>query len=457
MKLNPPVPDIPKNDPYANDLFNRTDFGNSLTSLFKNVDDSIVLSVDALWGDGKTTFAEMWIADLKHQGINCIYYDAFEHDYSDDPFVSFCAEIISLTATEFSDNNAIQALKEDFKEKAKRIGGKVLTLGARIGIKAISGGVISDDDADVISKIARDFSTNSSIMSELVGQEIEDYNTNKKSLAEFKQKLSELGSAIKKDQDFPLLIIVDELDRCKPDFALALIERIKHLFSTPNVSFLLLVNMEQMERYVETVYGTEVNARNYLHKFITISTRLPKNKHERDNNDYAKYTCRLFQHYGIVRRGSTADMFEKLFRNYNFTLREIERCLIITSLYYSQLPDRHFTIEVLISFLVVLKVRYPRSFYRLAEDSMSFEDLVKDTKINEIQNSSRVLESSLLTWLRGSLMSSEEFKKLNQNDTRCFIESENRYGIARKDVITHLCAELSKFSIADIETASPVQ
>ncbi len=98
MKLHPPSPVIPDNDPYANDLFERKELGDSLTSLFRNLEESTVVCVDAPWGDGKTTFANMWIADLLHQGKNCIYFDAYEHDHCDDPFVAFCAEIVSLFA-----------------------------------------------------------------------------------------------------------------------------------------------------------------------------------------------------------------------------------------------------------------------------------------------------------------------------------------------------------------------
>ncbi len=56
MKLHPPIPEIPEDAPYSNDLFDRKQFGDSLSSLFTTVDESVVLSIDAPWGDGKTTF-----------------------------------------------------------------------------------------------------------------------------------------------------------------------------------------------------------------------------------------------------------------------------------------------------------------------------------------------------------------------------------------------------------------
>ncbi|MFO1491587.1 MAG: P-loop NTPase fold protein [Kiritimatiellia bacterium] len=68
---------------------------------------------------------------------------------------------------------------------------------------------------------------------------------------EFRDQLAKLAGAIREVQNFPLVVIVDELDRCRPDFALGLIERIKHLFSTDNVSFVLLANATQLQNYMQ--------------------------------------------------------------------------------------------------------------------------------------------------------------------------------------------------------------
>ncbi len=456
MKLNPPKPETPEGNPYVEDLFDRKEFGASLTSLFKNVEDSIVLSVDALWGDGKTTFARMWMADLNDQKINCIYYDAFEHDYSDDPFVSFCAEIISLVESKFSGSQAIQKSKEDFKEKAKRIGGKALSLTARIGLKTISFGAISDDDANDIGKIARDISTNSSTMSKIVEQEIEDYDAAKDNLDQFKEKLAELGGAVKEAQNFPLLIIVDELDRCKPEFALALIERIKHLFSTENVSFLLLVNMKQMENYVEAIYGTKVDARNYLHKFITLSTKLPKSI-QQHNNDYSKYNSRLIDHYGINRKYDIDTTLVEFFRYFNFTLREMERCFTILSLYYSQLPERRLTDGIIIPFLAIIKIQHSDIFNHLLENNLSYEDFVKFIDIEKVNQSGYEYYSFdyLMDDFKYLLMTDDQCEALESKDENSQNSSRfTRIRMDRKQVIPFFCSELIKFSIVGSESNS---
>jgi predicted KAP-like P-loop ATPase len=97
--------------------------------------------------------------------------------------------------------------------------------------------------------------SSSQVSSAIVGRIFDNYISTKNQIIEFKEKLSNIGQAVKDSQKFPLLIIIDELDRCRPDFALALLERIKHLYTTNYVSFVLLVNMKQLENYVRTIYG----------------------------------------------------------------------------------------------------------------------------------------------------------------------------------------------------------
>ena len=66
----------------------------------------------------------------------------------------------------------------------------------------------------------------------------------------------------------PLVIIIDELDRCRPLFALSLLERVKHLFLVEGVSFVFVTNMPQIEAVVAGTYGANTDAKIYLEKFF---------------------------------------------------------------------------------------------------------------------------------------------------------------------------------------------
>jgi hypothetical protein len=454
MKLHPPTVEIPTDNPYNHDLFDRKEFGDSLTSLFTTIDENIVLCIDAPWGEGKTTFARMWIADLLKRGVHCIYFDAYKHDYSDDPFVSFCTEIISLAETAFADSDAIQALKEDFKTKAKRIGGKLLCTGTRIGVKTLTLGLIKDSDLDTIDSIRSDVADSSSAaVSAFVGKAFDDYVSSKDSLSEFRDRLSALAAAVRAAQEFPLLIVVDELDRCRPDFALSLIERIKHLFSTRDLSFFLLVNTAQLQNYVKTVYGAEVDARNYLHKFFTISTDLPQNRQDSHDNDHSKYTRRLIQHYGLDSRQDLGTFLSRLFQYYGFSLREMERCFSTLALYFSQLPDNRLSISEAVAFLSILRLRFPDVFAGLSAGSLTYDGLLEVTRVDKIQSTdyTRFSKDWFLNMLKFLLLTKEEYEALDQNDSaRDFENWLIRYHIDRMKVMPFLCLELTRFKIVDI-------
>ena len=72
----------------------------------------------------------------------------------------------------------------------------------------------------------------------------------------------------------PLVFIIDELDRCKPSFALEILEKIKHFFSVPGVSFVLVCSMEQLVTAVRYSYGN-IDAHTYLEKFYHIRLLFP--------------------------------------------------------------------------------------------------------------------------------------------------------------------------------------
>lgn len=454
MKLHPPLIEIPDDNPYFNDLFNRKEFGASLFSLLRSFEEGIVLCIDAPWGEGKTTFARMWIADLKNRGTQCIYFDAYEHDYSDDPFIPFCGEIIALAGKAFESSDAIQALKEDFRSKAKRLGGKLLCTGTRIGVKALTLGILRDSDIDALDSLRADLADTSSIAaSAAVGKAIEEYATAKSALDEFRERLAKLAEAVRAAQGFPLVVIVDELDRCRPDFALALIERIKHLFSTENVSFLLLANMGQLQNYVKTIYGRDVDATNYLLKFFTLSADLPRNRGDTHDNDYSKYVQRLTKHYGIEGRSDLHSFLPCLFQHYGFSLREMERCFAHLSLYFAQLPENRLSNDPVVAFLTIVRLRFPTIFARLAAGSLSYEELAQATGIAGIARKDylRFPTDWFVGILKFLLLTEEQFKALDaQDDIRRYGQWLFRYNIDRTKVMPFFCSELTLFKLGDI-------
>src|SRR5690625_1737253 len=96
-------------------------------------------------------------------------------------------------------------------------------------------------------------------------------------MEDLRDALTELTkSASSEDQrPIPLVVVVDELDRCRPDYALALLEIIKHFFSVEHVHFVLGVNRKALEHSVRARYGSGIDAERYLRKFVSLTMHLP--------------------------------------------------------------------------------------------------------------------------------------------------------------------------------------
>ena len=102
----------------------------------------------------------------------------------------------------------------------------------------------------------------SDLVDNFIMQQLTKSEENRKSLVAFKDYLSTLGKKLGGGKN--LVFIIDELDRCKPKFGLAILESIKHLFSVPHITFVLVMNRTQLEEAVRCEYGSGVDAARYL-------------------------------------------------------------------------------------------------------------------------------------------------------------------------------------------------
>ncbi|HJJ54051.1 MAG TPA: P-loop NTPase fold protein [Methanocorpusculum sp.] len=75
-------------------------------------------------------------------------------------------------------------------------------------------------------------------------------------------------------EDKPLLIFVDELDGCRPTFAIEMLEAVKHFFDLENVIFVFSMDIGQLSCSIRTIYG-EIDCVGYLQRFFDYQIRLP--------------------------------------------------------------------------------------------------------------------------------------------------------------------------------------
>ena len=137
IRIQPREIDISQNDPFENDLLGRKKSVEVLTHLVGDLEGPCVLAVDAAWGTGKTTFLRIWAQHLRNQRLPVVEFNAWETDFSGDPFVALAAELTEGLRKYGKLDTKIDATKEAAKE---------VLLRASLGtIRFASGGVLDLD------------------------------------------------------------------------------------------------------------------------------------------------------------------------------------------------------------------------------------------------------------------------------------------------------------------------
>jgi len=364
------------------DLLGRRELGDRLTSLVSSVVDPQVIALNGQWGSGKTTFLKMWAGELRQKGFPVVYFDAFENDYVEDAFGALARELVMLA--ESAPGNK-KATVKSLKEKAVGLGSHLLRsgtkLGAKVGAKVLTAGIVSDDDLKEILQQAIEGSADAA---EQYMEQLLDHPKKQKSLADsFRASLSSLPAALALPQEGeeqrPLIYIIDELDRCRPDFALSILERIKHFLSVKNVYFVLGVHQEQLENSVRYAYGPDIDASNYLNKFITLSisfdlVRRPRKDYLALYADFLQRTIRVAEE---DRRALelTNEFVLRICRQNGYTLRPLERIFGNISLAFALGGQRTLKLGPIIGGLCVLKVVQSRLFTKAKKGTLVLEDI----------------------------------------------------------------------------------
>jgi len=252
------------------DIFNRKPLYEQMMRLIINApDNNLVFALDDVWGSGKTSFVKMMQSEIeKNEGgnVDVLYFDSFENDYQSDPFISLSAELYSLLKTK---GGGAEEIAGRIIQTGKKIGAKIFIGGAKIAISTFTSGLVNGSLLDKAS----DLITNSidSEIESFAEEKIKSMNEERQSIVDFKTALED----IYKKTGRKTLIIVDELDRARPDYALDLLEKIKHLFSVKGLVFLLVMNKSQFEKGIAYRYGN-INTSVYLNKFIHYWFSLPQ-------------------------------------------------------------------------------------------------------------------------------------------------------------------------------------
>ncbi len=373
MSLKRTLPRITKEAPYAEDRLNRKECAKALTNVLNSAPDGLVLCINGAWGSGKSTFIEMWRAQLDSEFVTMLF-NAWESDFVDDAMVALLGDLQTQAerlATKGCPDPAAKKI-----ETFKRLGSKLVRGAFPFAMRAVTAGLV-DIENDTLKEILVDEAGN------VADAQIQAYTEAKASIAGFREALTELAMEIGVSGK-PLVIFIDELDRCRPPFAIRVLEVVKHFFSVPGVVFVLALDREQLGHSIKSMYGADMDVGGYLRRFFDLEFNLPA-------GNGVTFVLALLEKFGLAEailaesrnRGyegpnSTPILISGLFHALSCSPRDQEKCFTHYALIkVASRRTRPWTFIGLFM-VIILRVKRPDLYLGLLHGTKTIDDVIGD-------------------------------------------------------------------------------
>lgn len=247
------------------DILNREEFVNKLVNLTENISankTSTSFAINGVWGCGKSFVLDMYeerlneiqseeTADNKYFVIR---YNCWKYDYYEEPLVAIVAAMIDII-------NQKTKLWNDDKKRARVLG----------VLKAVGISLLTIGNNAIKDKTGLDIKSAFDVVAKETQKENEKQRKKREYDANFSfnQSLECLRHEIDQlSQEQTIVFMVDELDRCLPEYSIKVLERLHHLTEdSQNVITVLSMDKEQLQKSVKQIFGFE-HPEKYLEKFI---------------------------------------------------------------------------------------------------------------------------------------------------------------------------------------------
>lgn len=373
MKIKPDDIEIPREDPFRHDLLERKTTILTLTNLLRNLETPYTMSIDASWGNGKSTFLKMWAQHLKNEGFPVVSFNAWESDFTRNPFTVLSANLL----------DSLKQFEEQEKVKLSNLRGAIRNLNHALAaihfasFVALAGSYWSIQSSEPIFG----FTTSAFIWAISAFQNLKrKFNPRpdaKTAVKSFRNELESIARCTSKIHDCrPLVIAIDELDRCRPPFAIELLEIAKHLFSVNNIVFVLAIDKTQLTHSIKAIYGNEFDAIGYMRRFIDLDFRMPDPNRTNFMANLMGQTelLRFFESYSGHSWGESSDT-QKLLETFlglpTLSFRQTQQAMHRLGLVLSSLNTPTSISYGAISVLVILKIIDPVTYDRFIQSEMT--------------------------------------------------------------------------------------
>lgn len=387
MRFLPPDDDVTLYEHgFDGDLLGRVKAGKAISSLLERIEDPLVIALDGQWGTGKTHFLKRWVGahQIQNSGTaTTVYFDAFANDYLSDPLVALVGAL--------SDR-----MPDSKRSKLKRVqtaAGKFIKPLARIGLAAATFGATEalNDLGDAIATSVEDEAANG--LDAFWKRE----EGRRAAMAEFKAALASLmrSDGGGEHTASPLIIVIDELDRCRPDYALEVLEVIKHFFSVSRVHFILGVNLGALENSVKARYGEGIDAASYLKKFISLSLSLPDTVGDREGTKaiitYARHIAKLMELPEFISNAAIEHLATVSKAN-DLSIRDVGKIMSALALLPEEATNSQLYYgwrEVMIT-LMVTKIVRPALYKKFLQCTVNEDEIASYFGTTEITRAERI-------------------------------------------------------------------
>ena len=359
--VRPKPPKIPKDNPFENDRLDRRDTAAALTKLVQRIKGPCAISIDAGWGMGKTTFLEMWKASIEKEVGRVILFNAWDNDFANEPFLALSEELMAALYPDGGNE------RSEFNDAAVNV---LKTAGATT-IKMLISSFIGKGMVDILGDGLKDLTDTT------VQVTPSQYTEAKNAMEQFRNVLKKSAKCYFK---LPIVMIIDELDRCRPTYAVELLEVMKHLFSVKGIVFVLGVNRKQLEHSVSTLYGSKFDASVYLRRFFDIDLYLPNSKQKAFIDSQLDGMIERFTDNNIqVDRPfpeSARDWLYKFFSNSDIDLRTIQQVLQRMGMVLAMLDGKRDSIsESMVTVALILRTLENDLYRRFIEDKATDKEI----------------------------------------------------------------------------------
>lgn len=334
------------------DILNRDGFVNQLVNLVENIStnkSSTCFAINGAWGCGKSFVLDMFEEKLcKIQSVETsndkyfiIRYNCWKYDYYEEPLIAIVSTIISTIE---------EKTKLFLDDKTKR---EILGM-----LKATAISLLSIANNYIKEQTGVDFQNafETVLSGKAEGAESFEADHDYDYYFSFNKVMSKLMDLLKTiSESYTVVLLVDELDRCMPQYAVKVLERLHHLTEGgTNIITAISIDKAQLMTGIKKLFGFE-NPEKYLEKFIHFEIELDFGTiTERINEKYSDY-IELFDKELFQFEESIEECMQLIFKNIDARKQEqlINKAMVAHKLLFADKKDYCFMCMELLLTLVI--------------------------------------------------------------------------------------------------------